>query len=87
MQNAEVEFGSPEEESGFDRSCNDPAFVIKCLEKYQRYRKGVGEFSFNEDPSKIAPPPFCARALTIVEDAAIRHLKVLQAERMRMAGR
>ena len=86
MQDAEVEFSSPEDEGRFVLACEDPAFVIKCLEKYQRYRKGVGEFAFNEDPSKIAPPPFCARALTIVEDAAIRHLKVLQAERMRMTG-
>ena len=58
-----------------DRCMGDALFVARCLERYQRYRKGIKEYSFNEDPSKNLPMPFCPLALTIIEDEAIRIIK------------
>lgn len=58
-----------------DRCRGDALFLARCLERYQRYRKGIKEYSFNEDPSKNLPMPFCPLALTIIEDEAIRIIK------------
>jgi len=60
-------------EDVFKEKCNDPRFVVECLRKYQRWRKGTGEYSFGGDPDSYVPQelPFSGRELSIVEDAAI----------------
>lgn len=58
----------------FAARCDDPKFVAKCLAQHQKWRKSEGEYVFHEDPKENAAPPLCPKALTIVEDAAIRFL-------------
>lgn len=59
-------------EKAFRARCEDPGFVASCLRRYQRWRRGEGEYAVAEDPEKHLPMPFCPRALSIVEDAAIK---------------
>ena len=70
----------------FSKKCDDPRFVAKCLAQHQKWRKGEGEYKFNEDPKKNAEPPLCPKALTIVEDAAIRLLMELHGARKMYIG-
>lgn len=70
-----------------DRCMGDALFVARCLERYQRYRKGIKEYSFNEDPSKNLPMPFCHLALTIIEDEAIRIIKSFAKIKKRSKGK
>jgi hypothetical protein len=58
----------------FGIKCTDVKFVIECLERYQRYRRGVGEYQWNADPEKNLKMPFCPAALTIIENSAIKYL-------------
>lgn len=78
MQDAEVEFGAGEEgrmkRDEFAEKCKSPKFVAESIMEYQNWRRGKGCYEFNEDPEKDAPPPFCAEALGIIEDAAIKFL-------------
>lgn len=77
MQDAKVEFGDGEEgrmkRDEFAEKCKDPKFVAECLREYQMWRKGKGKYGYDGDPEEYVPvqPPFCAEALSIVEDAAI----------------
>jgi hypothetical protein len=78
MQDAEVEFGAGEEgrmkRDEFSEKCKSPKFVAESILEYQNWRRGKGRYEFNEDPVKNAPPPFCAEAIGIFEDAAIKFL-------------
>lgn len=76
MERAEVEFDSIEDEKKFVEKCMEPKFVIECLKKYQRWRKGIGEYDWR-DPEERRPIPFCGRALSIIEDHAIEMLQTL----------
>lgn len=58
----------------FRAKCKKPKFVAECLARYQAWRTGAGEYAFNEEPSKNKPMPLCPKALTIVEEEAIRML-------------
>ena len=78
MLEADVEFGAGEEgrikRDEFADKCNSPRFVAESILEYQNWRRGKGRYEFNEDPEKNAPPPFCAEAIGIIEDAAIKFL-------------
>lgn len=56
------------------KCAGSPKFVATCLAQHQKWRKSEGEYVFHEDPKENADPPLCPKALTIVEDAAIRFL-------------
>lgn len=57
------------------RAVEDPHKVARYLSLYQQWRTGTGKFAWNEDPRKTAPMPFTPRQLSIIERAAIIHLK------------
>ena len=59
----------------FTSKCEDPRFVAQCLAENLAWRRGHGRYRFSADPKKNKPMPLCPRALSIVEDAAIRFLK------------
>jgi hypothetical protein len=73
-----VEFGVGEKRArqidAFKRKCLSPMFVAECLSEYQSWRRGTGRYEFHVDPEKNAPMPFCATAIGIFEDAAIKFL-------------
>lgn len=77
MQKADIEISTKKEEKDFEERCKDPAFVVYCIRKYQRWRRGVGEYAFEGDPDDYMPTPipFSGRALSIVEDSAIEMLE------------
>lgn len=58
----------------FRTRCQKPKFVADCLARELAWRKGEGEYAFNEDPQKNADMPFCPKALSIVQEEAIRML-------------
>lgn len=70
MERAEVEFDSADDRKAFVEKCEDPEFLLKCMKKYERWRKGVGEYGWT-DPKDRLPIPFCAQALSLVIDSAI----------------
>ena len=76
MQRAEVQFDNDEngrkECAKFKRRLTNPKFVIECLEKHRRWRKGKGEYEYSGDPEKERPIPYSAEALSMIEDSAIR---------------
>jgi hypothetical protein len=78
MLKADVEFGDGCEgrrkRDEFSDKCKSPRFVAESILEFQNWRRGKGRYEFNEDPAKNAPPPFCAEALGIIEDAAIKFL-------------
>lgn len=78
MQRAEVQFDNDEngrkECAKFKRRLANPKFVIECLEKHRRWRKGKGEYEYSGDPEKERPIPYSAEALSMIEDSAIRML-------------
>lgn len=78
MLKADVEFGDGQEgrrkRDEFSDKCKSPMFVAESILKYQNWRRGKGRYAFNDDPGKNAPPPFCAEAIGIIEDAAIKFL-------------
>ena len=59
----------------FTTKCEDPHFVAQCLAENLAWRRGQGRYKFNADPKENEPMPLCPRALSIVEEAAIRFLK------------
>ena len=59
----------------FTAKCEDPHFVAQCLAENLAWRRGQGRYKFSADPKKNKPMPLCPRALSIVEEAAIRFLK------------
>lgn len=59
----------------FTMKCEDPRFVAQCLAENLAWRRGQGRYKFSEDPKKNESMPLCPRALSIVEEAAIRFLK------------
>lgn len=59
----------------FTAKCEDPRFVAQCLAENLAWRRGQGRYKFSSDPKKNKPMPLCPRALSIVEEAAIRFLK------------
>lgn len=63
------------DEAEFRKKCNSPRFVSMCIETYNRYRRGVGEYEFHEEPEKNLPAPMCPKALGIVLDSAAGMLK------------
>ena len=90
MMKAEVEFDNNKkgrhERARFKDRCEKPDFVCECLRKYQRWRKGVGEYECSGDPEREMPPPFSPEALSIVEDAAIEMLERLSKETPQLSG-
>ena len=54
----------------FEEKCKSPAFVSDCLKKYQRCRRGIGEYEWSGDPVTEPPMPFCAASLSMIWDAA-----------------
>lgn len=79
MERAEIEFESEKDELEFAEKCKSPKFVIDCLKKHLRWRKGIGEYDWS-DPEDRRPIPFCARALSIVEESAIEMLETITGE-------
>lgn len=71
MQRCEVEFEDISKQKVFENKCKDPKFVVECLKKHERWRKGLGEYRWTGNPEKEAPMPFCAVALSIVIESAI----------------
>lgn len=71
MQRCEVDLRGHEQEKVFEKKCKDPKFVVECLKKYERWRKGIGEYKWTGNPEKEVPMPFCAVALSIVIESAI----------------
>jgi hypothetical protein len=72
---AEIEFKSAADRDAFKERCKSPRFVAECLKKYQMWRKGIGEYSYSENPERSRPFPFSAEALSVVEDSAIEILE------------
>ena len=70
MERAEVEFDSADDRKAFAEKCDDAEFLLSCLQKYERWRKGIGEYEWT-DPKDRLPIPFCAQALSVVIDSAI----------------
>lgn len=58
----------------FRAKCQRPKFVADCLARYKDWRRGEGEYEFNDIPGDNSPQPFCPKALSIVEEEAIRML-------------
>lgn len=58
----------------FRAKCQRPKFVADCLARYRSWRRGEGEYEFSEIPAGNAPQPFCPRALSIIEEEAVRML-------------
>ena len=79
MLDTDVEFGHGEDavkaENEWREKCRDVQFVIDGLKKFQRYRKGVGEYQCDINEIKVFPPPFCGLALSIIEDSAVEMLE------------
>ena len=73
-----IRVANPGDEDKLKEKCKDPAFVAMCLEQFQLWRRGKGEYSFSEDPENDSPMPLCPRSLSIVEDAAIEMLGRVQ---------
>jgi len=82
MQRCEVEFDDISKKKVFEKKCKDPKFVVECLKKYERYRKGIGEYAWTGNPEKEAPMPFCAVALSIVIESAIDMVESFEGIRM-----
>lgn len=59
----------------FRKKCKDPKFVARCIEENLKWRRGEGPYAFNADPKKNARMPLCPQALSLIEEAAIIHLK------------
>lgn len=68
------EYGTLDEKF-FSDKCEDPRFVAQCLAENLAWRRGIGRYKFSADPKKNEPMPLCPRALSIVEESAIRFLK------------
>ena len=64
-----------EDERAFRDECGCPAFVAMCIRQHRKWRKSEGEYAYDGNPARYKMQPFCPRALTIVEDAAIRMLE------------
>ena len=79
MIKADIEFANDErgmkERKKFIEKCRDPKFVLRCVKKYQRWRKGLGEYKWTGDPSKEKPMPFCGESLSIVLASVIAFLE------------
>lgn len=85
-----VKFGEgkkgAEDERHFRDKCKDPSFVAMCIRQHRKWRKAEGEYAFDVDPLNYKEQPFCPRALTIVEDEAIRILEGIAAGDYSLTG-
>lgn len=65
----------------FWEKCKDPKYVARCIAENLKWRRGEGPYAFSEDPKKNAKIPLCPKALSLVEEAAIIHLRMYAEKR------
>lgn len=70
-----IELNGANEVKEFIDACDDPRFVVKCLEEHNRWRRGQDEYGYGEDnPVEFRSMPLGPKALGIVVEASVRHL-------------
>ena len=63
-----------------NRLLGKPLLVARCLERYNRWRRGMGVYSFSEDPMKNRECPIDSKTLGVIIDVAVPMLKTHKIE-------
>ena len=61
--------------------------AYRILAKFQRWRRGEGEFAWSDDPAKHKPMPYTPKKIGVAIDTAMEALLLLGADAKEGAGK